>query len=253
METIEAKKDGAILGGQRRTGPNFREGSGHVKVSEQFRKWPYGIGVFSAQKWQDLVRVLILIFTILCSSHSLAKKVDFKIELHSGNESERKAEALIRGFGKTYDLSPYIFTKDIFIQSMIIPHSHPVLTLNTRQISEPERYLALLIHEEIHWFFAAGEREAQLVKFISRMREKYPRVPSRKNGGAIDDESTYLHFGVCYYELEAMKKYIGEKKAIENFGTEDVYSWIRKEILNNKEFVKETLLNSGLQWKDAGQ
>lgn len=84
------------------------------------------------------------------------------------------------------------------------------------------------------------------------MKEKYPKVPSRKDGGASDDESTYLHFGVCYYELEAMTKYLGEKKAIENFSSEDVYSWIRKEILSNREFVEKALEDSGIQWKDAG-
>jgi len=197
------------------------------------------------------MKTLILIFAIFCSSLSFAKAVDFKIDLHSGNENEKKAEQLIRDFAKTYDLSPYIFTNHILIQSRVIPHSHPILTLNTRQVSEPQRYLALLLHEEIHWFFAADEREAQLKKFISKMKEKYPKVPSRKDGGANDDESTYLHFGVCYYELEAMTKYIGEKKAVENFGTEDVYSWIRKEILGNREFVKRALLDSGLQWKNA--
>lgn len=206
---------------------------------------------FLAQERRGLMKRLILIFAIFCLSVSFAKVVDFRIDLHSGNEDENKAEQLIKGFAKTYDLSPYIFTKHILIQSRVIPHSHPILTLNTRQISEPERYLALLLHEEIHWFFAAGEKEAQLKKFISKVKEKYPKVPSRKDGGANDDESTYLHFGVCYYELEAMTKYIGEKKAVENFGTEDVYSWIRKEILSNREFVKKALLDSGLRWKNA--
>lgn len=196
-------------------------------------------------------KTLFLTFIVFYSSFSFGRVIDFKIDLYSGNVNEKKAGELIKDFTKKYDLSPYMFTQHILIQSMVIPHSHPVLTLNTRQISDPDRYLALLLHEEIHWFFAADERVSQLKTFIAKLKEKYPKVPVRKDGGAEDEKSTYLHFGVCYYELEATSKYLGEKKAIENFGSEDIYSWIRKQILNDREFVKKTLIDSGLQWKDA--
>lgn len=199
------------------------------------------------------MRKLILAFALLVSVSTFAQTPDLKIELHTGNPSEKKAEELVRGFAKQYDLSPYIFTSHIKIQSKVIPHSHPVLTLNTRQISEPDRYLALLLHEQIHWFFAPDAKDTQVKEFFSKVRRKYPKVPSREDGGASDVESTYLHFGVCYYELEALIKYLGEKKAIEIFSTEDVYPWIRKEVLANREWVKKTLLDSGLNWKDAGK
>jgi hypothetical protein len=63
----------------------------------------------------------------------MAGAVDLQIQLNFGNANEKKAEELIKGFAKKYDLNPYIFTTKIAIQSMVIPHSHPVLTLNTRQ------------------------------------------------------------------------------------------------------------------------
>ncbi len=193
--------------------------------------------------------VLVMVFSVL----AFARNIELKIDLHSGNPNEKKAANLIEGFVEKHDLSPYVFTPLIRIQSMVIPHSHPVLTLNTRQISDPDRYLGLFLHEQIHWFFAANERGPQLKNFILRMKSKYPKVPSHKDGGGFDEESTYLHFGVCYYELKALTKYLGEKRAKEIFETEDVYAWIRKEVLANSEFLDKALVDSGLRWKDANK
>ena len=184
--------------------------------------------------------------------NSQAQEPLFQITLGTGSASELKAKTLIETFEKKYDLRPYAFTKDILIKSKVIPQSHPVLTLNTRQIDEPDRYLALLLHEQIHWFFT-GAREAKTQKFIERIKLKYPKVPNRENGGANNEESTYLHFAVCYYELEALTKYIGKQKAEEIFKTADVYAWIKNEVLANKDYIKATLDEVGLQWEDANK
>jgi hypothetical protein len=44
----------------------------------------------------------------------------------------------------------------------------------------------------IHLFFAANERGSQLKTFIAKIKEKYPKVPSRKDGGAEDEESQLI-------------------------------------------------------------
>jgi len=62
-----------------------------------------------------------------------------------------------------------------------------------------------------------------------------------------------LHFAVCYYELEALTKYIGKQKAEEIFKTADVYAWIKNEVLANKDYIKATLDEVGLQWEDANK
>ncbi|MFN7455553.1 MAG: hypothetical protein ACK5RO_12965, partial [Pseudobdellovibrionaceae bacterium] len=171
----------------------------------------------------QLLKLFTGVFLCLIPINSNAEKSMFRITLGSGNPNEEKAKQLIGNFEKKFDLSPYIFTKEIIIKSKVIPHSHPILTLNTRQIDEPDRYLSLLLHEQIHWFFS-GTREAKTKKFIEKIKLKYPKVPNRENGGANDDESTYLHFAVCYYELEALTRYLGKQKAEEIFKTADVYS-----------------------------
>ena len=194
---------------------------------------------------------ITLIFCILFSLKVMAGESLLKIDLASGNQSEKKAKELIEGFEKNFNLQPYIFTKNIRIQTMVIPHSHPILTLNTREISDPDKYLSLLLHEQIHWFFADKTREEKTQKFIDKMKLKYPIVPSMKDGGASDDNSTYLHFGVCYFEFQAITNYLGQEKAETIFKTETVYSWIRKEILSDQGFIKNMLEETGLQWEAA--
>ena len=82
-----------------------------------------------------------------------ARVAPLEISLQSGSEPEKEAKFLIEDFVRKHDLSTYFFTTKVHIQSFVIPHSHPVLTLNTRTIKEPNRYLALFLHEQIHWFF----------------------------------------------------------------------------------------------------
>lgn len=199
-----------------------------------------------------ILKCILGAFVILLTFNSQAQEPLFQITLGTRSASEQRAKTLIETFEKKYDLKPYAFTKDILIKSKVIPQSHPVLTLNTRQINEPDRYLALLLHEQIHWFFT-GAREAKTQKFIERIKLKYPKVPNRENGGANTEESTYLHFAVCYYELEALTKHLGKQKAEEIFKTADVYAWIKNEVLANKDYIKATLDEVGLQWEDANK
>jgi len=193
--------------------------------------------------------VLWLLFSTLCRGATPT----LDIKLHSNTDSEKKAKGVIEALAQKYDLSPYIFTKQIVIQSKVIPHSHPILTLNTRQVNEPNRYLGVLLHEEIHRFFEQPSGDGKIESFISKMRAKFPNVPSEAKGGASDVDSTYVHLGVCYYELVALSKLLGEKEATQIFSTEDVYTWVRAQVLANREFIARSLEESGLAWKDATQ
>lgn len=189
---------------------------------------------------------LILSATLfLLSATAFAKSPDIEIQLHDGNKAEKQGQQMIQDFLKKYDLSKYIFTKKIIIQSMAIPHSHPVLTLNTRQIDQPDRYLSTFIHEQIHWFFV-GANSKNTDKFVESIKKHFPKIPDSQNGGAKDEYSTYLHLGVCYYEFLALSHYIGADKAKKVFETADVYSWIDKQVLDKGPVIAETLKSNAL-------
>ena len=78
---------------------------------------------------------------------------DIRIELAAGSRLEREGHDQLRRILATYDLSPWM-TRRMGIQSRAIPHSHPVLTLNTRYLDndtlqaardENSTYLHLLV------------------------------------------------------------------------------------------------------------
>jgi hypothetical protein len=188
------------------------------------------------------MKFFFLIF--LFATSAFAKSPTIDIQLHSGNDAEKKGKQLIEEFLQKYDMEKYIFTKKIKIQSRVIPHSHPILTLNTRQIDQPDRYLSTFIHEQIHWFF--HERSKQTDQFIEDMKKKFPKIPDSENGGAKDSISTYLHLGVCYYEFMALSHFIGEQKAKHVFETGDVYAWVNKQVLEKGSVISESLKSNGL-------
>ncbi|MCR9212184.1 MAG: hypothetical protein NXI13_00590 [Proteobacteria bacterium] len=54
-----------------------------------------------------------------------------------------------------YDLSRWEYTKKVRIAPYEIPHSHPILTLNSQYAIGPgadeDLILATYIHEQLHW------------------------------------------------------------------------------------------------------
>src|ERR1044071_6136285 len=72
------------------------------------------------------------------------------IRLQIGTPLEERARDQLRRLLRTYDLHKWLFLRDILIQSGVIPHSHPVLTLNTRYLDEDTAQP--FVHEQLHWF-----------------------------------------------------------------------------------------------------
>jgi hypothetical protein len=133
----------------------------------------------------------------------------------------------------TYDLEPWLFTRDILIQRGTIPHSHPVLTLSTRHLKDDDLLLATFVHEQIHWFLGTKSEASRLAK--AELRELYPKVPVGYPEGAQNEDSTYLHLVVCYLEHAALRHLLGELRArqVMEFWTHDHYTWVYREVLES--------------------
>ena len=87
------------------------------------------------------------------------------------------------------------------MESGVIPHSHPVLTLSTRNKSDDD-LLSTFLHEQIHWY--GVEKDEQVEGAIKDFKEMYPKVPVGNRQGARDEFSTYLHLFICYLEYKSM-------------------------------------------------
>lgn len=142
---------------------------------------------------------------------------------------------------KAYDLSDWVWTRKVIIEDGAIPHSHPVLTLNTRHLRDDSLLLSTFVHEEYHWYETAHPRETSAA--IADLKRKYPGLPVGGLDGASDEESSYLHVIVCYAEWQKMKALVGAERAhqIMAFWAGDHYRAIYRLVLDNEAAVGDVV------------
>lgn len=141
---------------------------------------------------------------------------------------------------QVYDLRPFLFTKKIHVESMVIPHSHPILTLNTRSAEKPKKILSVWMHEELHWWMDKNSKATAAA--INELKKIYPNAPK---GMGQYENSTLLHLMVCFLEMKTLAFYVGDKEArsiIEEIMRKDkLYPWIYYQVLNKDFAIKKVL------------
>jgi hypothetical protein len=146
---------------------------------------------------------------------------------------------------QVYDLSPFFYTKNIRVQSEVVSHSHPVLTLNTKNAEDPKKLLSIFLHEELHWWLHSRPKE--MAAAVKQLKKIYPKAPITKGSGK---DSTYLHLLVCYLELKAVGYYLGKieaRKIITSLMKDDkFYPWIYFQILNKDSTIKAVMQKNKL-------
>lgn len=188
--------------------------------------------------------LLFLVVILLLSANAWSQNKSEQIEIslkHSDDINEDLTKKQLQRLIKQYDVSRWLFTKKVLIERDVIPHSHPILTLNTRHLKDDELFISTFVHEQIHWFFE--ERNEQTKKAIADLRTIFPKVPVGHTEGAKDEESSYLHLLVCYLEYQAVKALFGELKGrqIMEFWSSDHYTWIYKQVLNEERKIRALL------------
>jgi hypothetical protein len=184
------------------------------------------------------------LFLLLVVGHSGLSAQTPQVEITTKNNSDReKATAgLLEEVLSEYDLSPWIFTRQVVIEQMAIPHSHPVLTLNTRS-SDKADILDTFVHEQLHWYvekYPEAEKKA-----IAEFRKRYKDVPYQNAAGARDEYSTYLHLIVCYLEYRSMATLIGEEEAKQLMWNQTHYTWIYNKVIEDTAYLSKVLRKNG--------
>ena len=133
------------------------------------------------------------------------------------------------------------------MESGVVPHSHPVLTLNSRYTDgRDERQLSTFLHEQIHWFLFANANEAAYFAAIDDLREMYPEVPVGRPEGSRTECGTYMHLMVCWFELEAMTELVGPERARQVLGGKGYYTWVYRRVLEDTEKIGTLIRGQGL-------
>jgi hypothetical protein len=166
-----------------------------------------------------------------------------EISLKNNSKTEAQTKERLEGLLQKYNLSKWMFTRKILIEDKVIPHSHPVLTLNTKE--DGDVLLATFVHEQIHWFLSANFERTEKAK--AELKAIYPEVPVGSPNGARSKESTYLHLIVNYLEYEATRELLGEGRAKAVFEGKGYYRWIYKTVLTDSSRIKDIVERNKLR------
>lgn len=191
---------------------------------------------------RTLARAILTVGSTLALTVSAFSQTNLTIALKNNTQPEQQVKAQLERLLKTYDVSKWIATKSIVIDEKTgIPHSHPVLTLNTRHIKDDELLLSTFIHENMHWFVIQDGRDLDAA--IAEFKKMFPDAPAAAPEGARDLNSTYLHIAVCYLEYRAMRELMGELKSkqVMEFWATDHYRWIYRTVLERPRDIGQVL------------
>lgn len=164
-----------------------------------------------------------------------------RISISSKHSSEAELEtvALLKKLIGKYDVNEYIFTNKVLVESGVIPHSHPVLTINTRHNKNIDRLLLCFLHEQIHWF--AEINESRTTAALEDLRNAFPNIPCIPPEGASDEASSYLHLIINWLEMRAAKRYLGNHRANEVISNMDIYPGIYRIVLAEEKTIEKIL------------
>lgn len=153
---------------------------------------------------------------------------EVSIEAASDNPRELGTVAELRELMVTCDLTGLQWTPRVVVQHRVIPHSHPVLTLNTRVTGDS--LLATYLHEQMHWWTADHPGFGLA---ISDTRSEWAVVADNAAGGSRDEHSTRLHLIVCHLERRAMECVVGRSRTaavLHDQIRDRIYSWVYGQI-----------------------
>jgi hypothetical protein len=167
------------------------------------------------------------------------------IELCQNTNDAKAVRRRLRSLMRRFDLSPLMTTARIRVNADVIPHSHPILTLNTRWANDSPRLLADLLHEQIHWWLSG--RLNKLDRALTILRTRYRDVPVGRPEGADDLYSTYLHLVVNWLEFTALARYLGIERARTILAGQTHYRWVYRTVLRDAGAIGSILARSGLR------
>ena len=195
-----------------------------------------------------LLRIIAAI-VLLSSSYAISTHAQPRTEatLAFAVDEEAEARQQLQRLLTEYDLDPWIFTTRVRIAAGEIPHSHPILTLNTKYLDDDARQLSTFLHEQLHWYESADEREAALGQAIEDLRARYPNPPDHEQIGTRSEYSTYLHLVVNWMTFDALRHVLGEAEARTLTDENRIYRWVNQRVLDDTEAIGAILNEHGLR------
>lgn len=188
---------------------------------------------------------VVLVFFLTASTFLSAQCVS--IQTAHDSPSEQQVKAQFERLLKQYDTRGCTFSHNILIEERAIPHSDPVLTLNTRHLAQDDQALSTYLHEQIHWFLSSRERQTEAAE--ADLKKLYADPPIGGEDGAQDLESDYLHLIVCELECEADFELLGGERteAVMRWWAGDHYRWIYRTVIADHDKIRAVIKSHSLE------
>jgi hypothetical protein len=172
---------------------------------------------------------------------------DFRIsiDLSLAQAKAEKIAECIKQLREGYDLRRFEYTRHLRVAPTEIPHSHPVLTLNTA-LYDPEEILCEYLHEQMHWYEERLGCAGKGSPLIAELKQRYPKAPVGFPEGANDEYSTYLHLLVNWLEIETASQFVLRERAEEIARGKHYYRWMYRTVLSDWRSLEELFRAYGI-------
>jgi hypothetical protein len=90
-----------------------------------------------------------------------------EINTKTSETRELEVKIILEEILKTYPCP--IFTDRVLIEKGSIPHSHPILTLNTRNL-DPLLIAETFVHEQFHWFASSHVSYKDSIEYLKNIQ-----------------------------------------------------------------------------------
>lgn len=186
-----------------------------------------------------------LLLTLLVPGIALCKPA-LTFTLAHGSANEQRIQREVERLAAQHDLDKWLQTRTIRIAAGEIPHSHPILTLHTRHLGEPNLLLSTLVHEQMHWLLS--NRAAPAAAAIKELRALYPVLPVGYPEGADSEQANWEHLIVIYLEMMACRELLGTETAakVMAFWSNDHYTALVKTVLRDEARIGAIVRKTGL-------
>jgi len=182
-----------------------------------------------------------LLLAVPAAAPLAAQEAELDIRLHSGTPLEERGRQQLLEILATYPLERWLFTRTVVIRSRVIPHSHPVLTLNTQYVDDDVAQMATFLHEQMHWYITDHVSKEATDSAIEELQTLFPEAPGEPLEGARDRHSTYLHLIICCFELDALSEATGVETARRILRSWKHYTWVYSKVLADTDRIRDVI------------
>lgn len=128
------------------------------------------------------------------------------------------------------------FSSEVIVERGGVPHSHPILTLNTREQSDIG-VLKVLVHEQFHWY---TQKHPGYTECIDYLRTKYPEDGEHNKSGTYPN-SYWEHIIVCFNTRNYLRKILSEAEVETVYNEWQPYPTLEKKVGESLDFFEKDL------------